>query len=416
MATDKSTPLPNISHPIFKSELTNGKDLRWFGSPTEPLFVAKDIAEMLGYKNTTKAMIDHIDEEDKITFEQLNSRVERIVIPLNFQPHTVLINESGLYSMILRSKLVKAKKFKRWVTSEVLPSIRKTGQYNIEQKLEQKYLEVTSKINEDLKNARNKLLSYQKKHSYHKFKKGSCLYIISDSESCLCTDGCVRKNKYKIGIEGTNINRRLQEHRTSIPTLRIDYLIYTEDSLYIETSVLKKFKDRLTPFQNHEWFYGVKFENMIEFIESFCDMMNIEHTRDENVELYNSDIDRIINFLKDKFLTENTDMKYEKDGKEKTEVVESDTDDILVEEVPIKIGRKTSVCECGVKIGNKAKNCVTCHKIKSRKVQRPSYMELKLELSKSNYVQVGKKYGVSDNAIRKWLKIYENNNNYNLKT
>ena len=144
--------------------------------------------------------------------------------------------------------MVKAKKFKRWVTSEVLPSIRKTGQYNIEQKVEQKYLAETVKMKEELKKSQNKLLAYQKKHSYHKFKKGSCLYIISDSESCLCTDDCGRKHKYKIGMEGKDINRRLQEHRTSIPILRVDYLIYTEDSLYIETSVLKKIQGSVDTF------------------------------------------------------------------------------------------------------------------------------------------------------------------------
>ena len=86
----------------------------------EPWFVGKDVAEVLGYTNPSKALIDHVDDEDKLNNETLSSLGQR---------GGWLINESGLYSLILSSKLPTAKEFKRWVTSEVLPSIRKTGTY-----------------------------------------------------------------------------------------------------------------------------------------------------------------------------------------------------------------------------------------------------------------------------------------------
>lgn len=86
----------------------------------EPYFVGKDVAEILGYANTSKALIDHVDDEDKLNNETLSSLGQR---------GGWLINESGLYSLILSSKLPNAKKFKRWVTSEILPAIRKTGCY-----------------------------------------------------------------------------------------------------------------------------------------------------------------------------------------------------------------------------------------------------------------------------------------------
>lgn len=86
----------------------------------EPWLVGKDVAEILGYTNTPKAIRDHIDDEDKLT--------ERIVLS-GQNREAILINESGLYSLVLSSKLPTAKKFKRWVTSEVLPSIRKHGAY-----------------------------------------------------------------------------------------------------------------------------------------------------------------------------------------------------------------------------------------------------------------------------------------------
>ena len=86
----------------------------------EPYFVGKDVSEILGYSNPQKAIRDHVDEDDKTVNESFTVNGTK----------ALLINESGLYSLILSSKLPNAKKFKRWVTSEVLPSIRKTGSYN----------------------------------------------------------------------------------------------------------------------------------------------------------------------------------------------------------------------------------------------------------------------------------------------
>lgn len=86
----------------------------------EVYFVGKDVAEILGYANPSKALSDHVDDEDKLNNESLSSLGQR---------GGWLINESGLYSLILSSKLPSARKFKRWVTSEVLPSVHRHGMY-----------------------------------------------------------------------------------------------------------------------------------------------------------------------------------------------------------------------------------------------------------------------------------------------
>ena len=88
----------------------------------EVMFCAKDVAEALGYNNTMKAVRDHVDEEDKLR--------ERIVLS-GQNRQAIFINESGLYALILSSKLESARRFKHWVTSEVLPSIRKQGGYMV---------------------------------------------------------------------------------------------------------------------------------------------------------------------------------------------------------------------------------------------------------------------------------------------
>lgn len=91
----------------------------------EPWFVGKDVAEALGYRDTSDALKKHVDADDKLTRRFADSGQAR---------EMYIINESGLYSLILSSKLPGAKEFKRWVTSEVIPSIRKTGGYTLKPK------------------------------------------------------------------------------------------------------------------------------------------------------------------------------------------------------------------------------------------------------------------------------------------
>ena len=113
----------------------------------EPWFVGSDVATALGYSNPRKAIIDHVDEEDKNTVTIRDG--------IQGNPNQTIINESGLYSLIMSSKMEKAKEFKRWVTSEVLPSIRKTGAYSITQTVSDKQLEAEiAKANATVENAK----------------------------------------------------------------------------------------------------------------------------------------------------------------------------------------------------------------------------------------------------------------------
>lgn len=109
-------------------------DLQIFNSPEfgqirtvekdgEPWFVGKDVAAALGYSNTRDALDRHVDIDDKNTVVNPDGN--------RGNPNMTIINESGLYSLVLSSKLPTAKKFKRWVTSEVIPSVRKTGGYSL---------------------------------------------------------------------------------------------------------------------------------------------------------------------------------------------------------------------------------------------------------------------------------------------
>ena len=112
---------------VFKNEEFG--EVRTINKDNDVWFVGKDVAEILGYSDLNKAVAMHVDDEDK----KLNDKTS----PSFGQRGATLINESGLYSLILSSKLPTAKKFKRWVTSEVLPSIRKNGGYLTPEKVEE---------------------------------------------------------------------------------------------------------------------------------------------------------------------------------------------------------------------------------------------------------------------------------------
>lgn len=98
----------------------------------EPWFVGKEVAAILGYKDVKHAVLDHVDEEDRV-----NSKTQGHFDPEFGQRGTWLINESGVYALVFGSKLPQAKEFKRWVTSEVLPAIRKHGGYLTPEKVQE---------------------------------------------------------------------------------------------------------------------------------------------------------------------------------------------------------------------------------------------------------------------------------------
>lgn len=127
----------------------------------EPIFVGKDVTSILGYSNSRDALNNHVDPEDKIV---LTSRIAT----LENMPNRGLIgiNESGLYSLIIGSKLPNAKKFKRWVTSEVLPTIRKTGSYsNVPQSFAQA-LRLAADLEEKNQLLEQQIAEYEPKISY----------------------------------------------------------------------------------------------------------------------------------------------------------------------------------------------------------------------------------------------------------
>ncbi|HCT7682585.1 TPA: ORF6C domain-containing protein [Staphylococcus aureus] len=118
----------------------------------EPYFIGKDVADILGYANGRDALSKHVDAEDKLTSQIATAGQNRNV---------TIINESGLYSLIFSSKLENAKRFKRWVTSEVLPTLRKTGAYQIPSDPMQALrlmFEATEETKQEIKNVKDDVI------------------------------------------------------------------------------------------------------------------------------------------------------------------------------------------------------------------------------------------------------------------
>ncbi|AHA04699.1 phage antirepressor [Pediococcus pentosaceus] len=176
-----------------------GNEVRTVLINDEPYFVGKDIADVLGYSNTSKAIRDHVDKEDKLT--------ERIVIS-GQNREVIAINESGMYSLVLSSKLPNAKKFKRWVTNEVLPSIRKHGAYMTDEKIEEALLNPDTIISlaTQLKNEREgRLIAEQQ---VKEFQPKVSYYDKVLSNDALMTISLIAKD---YGMSGAGMNKLLHE-------------------------------------------------------------------------------------------------------------------------------------------------------------------------------------------------------------
>lgn len=175
------------------------QDVRTVLINEEPYFVGKEIADILGYQNGSRDINRHVSKEDMLKYQIGTSGQRR---------EQTLINESGLYSLIFNSKLETAKKFKHWVTNEVLPTIRKHGAYMTSEMLEQALLnpDTLIKLATDLKNEREmRLIAQQQVHEL-KPKADYCDKILSSKSLVPIT--YIAKD---YGLSGRALNEMLHE-------------------------------------------------------------------------------------------------------------------------------------------------------------------------------------------------------------
>ncbi len=168
----------------------------------EPYFVGKDVTEILGYQNGSRDINRHVDEED---------RTKAMVFDGNQNKETIIINESGLYSLILSSKLPAAKKFKHWVTSEVLPAIRKHGMYAIDEILDNPDMAIAALT--ALKEERAKTKALQTENAQQKQMIGELKPKADYMDKILNNKGLVTISQIAkdYGMSGRAMNEKLHE-------------------------------------------------------------------------------------------------------------------------------------------------------------------------------------------------------------
>lgn len=145
--------------------------------------------------------------------------------------------------------------------------------------LENKELENKEKYKEKYKELENKHKLMLYKRSHYKFKKGPIFYIISDGTS---------KNQYKVGIDDVDINVRLAQHRTSLPNLKIHFLVYTKDNKDLENIVLKRHKEARKLFLNHEWLFDTELVDIVDSVKTLLGFISSDYTIEEDIDKYNT--------------------------------------------------------------------------------------------------------------------------------
>lgn len=167
-------------------------------------FHANQIAESIGYVRTKKVIMEKVSKYEKKQLSKLLSKSERSLLHQYIHPQTVYLNESGLYTLLLTSRKSSAKKFKKWLTTEVIPSLRQNGYYEMKQKNKTILSDLNKKISA-LKKSNETLQCDLKKEKY---PKGAVVYAIEYIVKDI--------KQYRIGMS-TDFNKRKKQYNTHLP-------------------------------------------------------------------------------------------------------------------------------------------------------------------------------------------------------
>jgi hypothetical protein len=158
-------------------------------------------------------------------------------------------------------------------------------------------------LQKDHKKLQDEHRKFLQKKNYYKFKKGPSFYIISDIDS--------KSIRFKPGFEGVDVSIRLQQHRSSVPGCKLEFLIYTDDAKLVETMVLKRF-DSIRTIKNKEWLFNINIKDLIKNTRTILDIINIKYTEEENIREYNEEIDLDFDQEQNEVLEETLEYTLEK--------------------------------------------------------------------------------------------------------
>ena len=314
-------------------------------------------------------------------------------------------------------------------SNEELENIYKEKLLLVENQLENTKVELKA-----ITNTHNNMLKRQKRTAY---EIGNVIYIVSNKAFTMyCNDECYKFGKASQTRDETTstFTNRLSTYNTCSPiNFDVEFLIYVEDNTLVENNIKARFRKDINP-TNKEWLKGVKLSIITEYIVSLCELTNIEY----NVVIDNSKTIQVEEQVKVEEVKEEVEVEVEVEEEEEEEVkkykkilneldtylkpklveiakelklIFTGTKDAILDRIKISLQKTIKMHKCKYckkyNIADKrSERCVECARILARKVVRPSYEQLQEDMRQMSMVNVGKKYGVSDNAIRKWIKAY----------
>jgi prophage antirepressor-like protein len=226
--------------------IIDNKDVIWFN--------AKEICVILKYKNTRDAIITHVDIQDKIKLEKIKTHQ---IINKKKHPHTIYINESGLYSLLFSCRLDICKKFKNWITKDVIPSIRKFGLYELKKKYKNK-LKNTIDILSDLRKEYDKIKNNLKQEKY---PNGGMFYVLQTNKEGI----------YKIGIT-EKIDKRYNTYNTSIVD-NANFLFRKKIDCPIQLEMCVKSLLYKYRYRDKREFYDCELKKIIEVVKKCINVL-----------------------------------------------------------------------------------------------------------------------------------------------
>lgn len=459
-------------------------------------FKGKDIATILGYKDTNYCLRIQIDDKDKKYAKDLppskpgSSPGSKSGDLKGNDGNVIYINESALYELIFGSKMKQAKIFTRWVTSEVLPSIRKYGNYSLRD-LNPKYvpsiiIDVSKYFNSNcfyVLNIKDNIykfgntFNFEKRLSDHRREWKDLVvikvYELFNIRYCYELETKVKEYAYSNSInydldghieilksnETFTIEKILQDIEKMYKKLPYEQRL--EDNNYFENDMSdseetlsesddivvslknKNNNDKDTPMDK-EMKYNIQFyNNLIERDEIYKFDVHFDNFNKMKKDLFDkypsenkitrkalikveNEISKTSNRIEDKennISEKDTEIiKKTKNGKIKIKRVKKfdnksksnskSKSKVIVKSKKDNINEKEdyNCIDCGKNVSKSSERCKDCvfkHNHIQNKKNRPSYKQLKADLKMTNYSEVGRKYGVSDNAIRKWIKAHE---------
>ncbi len=310
----------------------------------------------------------------------------------------------------------------RWTRELLLTGKVELGKEKSNEELENVYKEKLSEMENQLESTKNELSVLSKTHNSMlrrqkrtPYEIGSVVYLISHE----AFTGFYNTDYFKVG-EATQKSgedhsafvKRLSGYNTSAPVnFKVNFLIYVEENQLLEQNTLTRFRKNLNPC-NKEWIKSVDFKTITEYMVNMCELMNVEYKivvndpivqNMESMENVSESISGVEEINEEENENEEEDEEIEEINQEDTE----EEIEIEAEQERKKLNGKFEcmIChECNIS-DKRAMNCVSCSRQLSRKVkERPTHGQLLKDVERMSIVDVGKKYGVSDNCIRKWIR------------